>query len=50
MMVPAVGVFSSFLLLGETPHWRDDLALVLILLSLASVVWQRAAPSDPTPR
>jgi drug/metabolite transporter (DMT)-like permease len=41
MLVPVVGVFSSMLLLGERPRWHDDVALVLILLSLACVVWPR---------
>jgi drug/metabolite transporter (DMT)-like permease len=45
MMVPVVGVFSSLLLLGQAPHWRDDVALVLIIVALGSVVWQRRAPA-----
>lgn len=38
MMIPALGVFSSMWLLGEHPHWQDYTALVLLVLSLASVL------------
>jgi drug/metabolite transporter (DMT)-like permease len=38
MMTPVVGVFSGRLLLGETPHWQDDAALVLVVTSLATVL------------
>lgn len=46
MLVPVVGVFSGLVILGETPHWRDDIALVLILVSLASVVLRRRGASE----
>jgi drug/metabolite transporter (DMT)-like permease len=38
MMVPVVGVFSGVLVLGETPHWQDYAALVLVVGSLATVL------------
>jgi len=38
MMVPVVGVFSGVLVLGETPHWQDYAALVLVVGSLATVM------------
>jgi drug/metabolite transporter (DMT)-like permease len=38
MMTPVVGVFSGMLLLGETPHWQDGAALVLVVTSLATVM------------
>lgn len=38
MMIPVLGVFSSMWLLGETPHWQDYVALVLILLALSTVL------------
>ncbi len=38
MMIPVVGVFSGMLLLGETPHWQDYAALVLVVASLATVL------------
>jgi drug/metabolite transporter (DMT)-like permease len=47
MMTPVVGVFSGMLLLGETPHWQDYAALVLVVASLATVL----LPARPmTPR
>ena len=47
MMTPVVGVFSGMLLLGETPHWQDYAALVLVVTSLATVL----LPARPiTPR
>jgi drug/metabolite transporter (DMT)-like permease len=47
MMTPVVGVFSGMLLLGETPHWQDYAALVLVVTSLATVLM----PAKPiTPR
>jgi drug/metabolite transporter (DMT)-like permease len=38
MMVPVVGVFSGMLVLGETPHWQDFVALVAVVGSLATVM------------
>jgi drug/metabolite transporter (DMT)-like permease len=38
MMTPVVGVFSGMLLLGETPHWQDYTALVLVVSALATVL------------
>ena len=38
MMIPVVGVFSGMVLLGETPHWEDYAALVLVVASLATVL------------
>jgi drug/metabolite transporter (DMT)-like permease len=38
MMIPVVGVFSGAWMLGETPHWQDYSAMVLILVSLATVL------------
>jgi drug/metabolite transporter (DMT)-like permease len=38
MMIPVVGVFSGMVLLGETPHWQDYVALVLVVASLATVL------------
>jgi drug/metabolite transporter (DMT)-like permease len=47
MMTPVIGVFSGMLLLGETPHWQDYAALVLLVTSLATVL----LPARPiTPR
>jgi hypothetical protein len=38
MLIPVVGVFSSLWLLGETPHWQDYAALLLILVALSTVL------------
>jgi drug/metabolite transporter (DMT)-like permease len=38
MMTPVVGVFSGMLLLGETPHWQDYAALMLVVTALATVL------------
>jgi len=46
MLIPVVGVFSSMVMLGEKPHWRDDIALVLILVSLATVMLRPRPPAQ----
>ncbi len=38
LMIPIVGVFSSMVILGEIPHWRDYAALVLVIAALATVL------------
>jgi len=38
MMIPVVGVFSGALILGETPHWQDYSAIVLILIAMSTVM------------
>jgi len=38
MMIPVVGVFSGFLVLGEVPRWSDYAALLLVSASLATVL------------
>jgi len=45
MMIPAVGVFSSVWLLGERPRWQDDVALALIVFSLATVLLPSRSPT-----
>jgi drug/metabolite transporter (DMT)-like permease len=40
MMIPVVGVFSGAWILGETPHWQDYCAMLLILVSLATVLYR----------
>ena len=49
MMIPVVGVFSGALLLGETPHWQDYAALVLVVASLATVLLPPKAAAVPRP-
>lgn len=38
MMIPVVGVFSGAWMLGETPHWQDYAAMVLILAAMSTVL------------
>jgi drug/metabolite transporter (DMT)-like permease len=47
MMIPVVGVFSGALLLGETPHWLDYAALVLVVGSLATVLLPPRSATGP---
>lgn len=44
MFIPVVGVFSGALLLGETLHWQDTVAMVLILLSMSTVLLKPREP------
>ncbi len=48
MMIPVLGVFSSMWFLGESPHWQDYVALVLILVALSTVMLSRK-PAPPPP-
>jgi drug/metabolite transporter (DMT)-like permease len=38
LSIPVVGVFSSILVLGERPDWREYAALVLVLAAIATVL------------
>ena len=38
MMIPVLGVFSGAWLLGETPHWQDYAAMILILIAMSTVL------------
>ena len=38
MMIPVLGVFSGMWMLGETPHWQDYAAMLLILLAMSTVL------------
>ena len=42
MLIPVVGVFSGMVILGETPHWRDIAALILICAAVATVLVRRS--------
>jgi drug/metabolite transporter (DMT)-like permease len=45
MMIPVLGVFSGAWLLGETPHWQDYAAMLLILAAMSTVLLKpRTAP------
>ncbi len=38
MMIPVVGVFSGAWMLGETPHWQDYAAMLLIMVAMSAVL------------
>jgi drug/metabolite transporter (DMT)-like permease len=44
MMIPVLGVFSGALWLGEVVHWQDWVAVVLMMVAIASVLWPTRAP------
>lgn len=46
MMIPVLGVFSGAWLLGEVLHWQDWVAVALIMLAIAAVLWP-ARPAAP---
>jgi drug/metabolite transporter (DMT)-like permease len=41
MLIPVLGVFSGALWLGEVLHWQDWSAVVLMVLSIAAVLWPK---------
>ena len=49
MLIPVVGVFSGAWALGEVLHWQDWAAVVLMVVSIAAVLWPRKpAPTAST--
>ncbi len=49
MAIPLVGTLSATAIVGEVPHWQDWLAIVFVMLAIASVLWPQrsvAAPAD----
>lgn len=41
MLIPVLGVFSGALWLGERLHWQDWAAVLLMVVSIAAVLWPR---------
>ena len=39
MFIPVLGVFSGAVWLGEAVHWQDWVAVALMMVSIASVLW-----------
>lgn len=46
MMIPVLGVFSGAWILGETPHWQDYAAMLLITAAMSTVLLK---PREPAP-
>ncbi len=48
MAIPIIGLLSGMAMLGESPHWRDLVAMACILVALAMVLLpaSRAGPPD----
>lgn len=44
MAIPLVGTLSATLIVGEMPHWQDWLAMVFVMVAIASVL----LPARPT--
>ncbi len=38
MLIPVIGTFSGAWMLGETPHWQDYVAMLLILGAMSTVL------------
>lgn len=43
MFIPVLGVFAGAWMLGETPHWQDYAAIVLILIAMSTVLFKPRA-------
>ncbi len=41
MMIPVLGTFSGAWTLGETLHWQDYTAMVMMVVAIASALWRR---------
>ncbi len=39
MFIPVLGVFSGAVWLGEVVHWQDWVAVALMMVAIASVLW-----------
>ena len=48
MFIPVLGVFSGALWLGEVLHWQDWVAVALMVVAIASVLWP-ARPARGVP-
>jgi len=46
MAIPLVGTLSATAIVGEVPHWQDWLAMVFVMVAMASVLW----PARPAPQ
>jgi len=46
MLIPVLGVFSGAVWLKEAVHWQDWVAVVLMVVAIASVLWPAGAPKS----
>lgn len=46
MLIPVIGVLGGALWLGEVLHWQDGVAVALMVLAIASVLWPTARPTS----
>ncbi len=46
MMIPVIGTLSGAWWLNEKLHWQDGVAIVLMLVAIASVLWPARAKAD----
>ncbi|RZI93387.1 MAG: DMT family transporter [Variovorax sp.] len=44
MLIPVLGVASGALWLGEAVHWQDGVAVALMMVAIAAVLWPARAP------
>jgi drug/metabolite transporter (DMT)-like permease len=49
MMIPVLGTVSGAWWLNEALHWQDGVAIVLVLLAIASVMWPTRARAPERP-
>lgn len=49
MLIPVLGVFSGAIWLGEKVHWQDGVAVCLMVVAIASVLWPDRAPHKQAP-
>ncbi len=45
MAIPLVGTLSATVIVGETPHWQDWLAMGFVMAAIASVLWPSRSPA-----
>jgi drug/metabolite transporter (DMT)-like permease len=43
MAIPLVGTLSATMIVGEAPHWQDWLAMVFVMVAIASVLLPKRA-------
>lgn len=48
MFIPVLGTFSGAWILGETPHWQDYAAIVLILGAMSTVMFKPKPTAETT--